>query len=73
MIARCHGIFNLVHVGHIRYLQKAKALGDTFVVTLAPAPYVKRGPHRPVPREELRADALGCIACVGLWLLSEFS
>jgi len=35
-IVHCHGVFDLMHIGHIRHFQNAKALGDVLIVTVTP-------------------------------------
>lgn len=63
-IVHCHGVFDLLHLGHIRHFQKAKAFGDILVVTLTPDHYVNKGPHRPAFSQDLRAEALAALADV---------
>ena len=63
-IILCHGVFDLLHIGHIRYLRQAKDLGDVLVVTLTPDRFVDKGPHRPAFSETLRAEALASLDCV---------
>lgn len=63
-IVLCHGVFDLLHIGHIRYLKRAKELGDVLVVTITPDKYVNKGPHRPAFSEDLRAEALASLECV---------
>ncbi len=63
-IVLCHGVFDLVHIGHIRYLQKARQLGDILAVTITPDALVNKGPHRPVFEQALRAEALAALDCV---------
>jgi len=63
-VVHCHGVFDLLHVGHIRHLRQAKALGDVLVVTLTPDRYVNKGPTRPAFKENLRAEALAALDCV---------
>jgi rfaE bifunctional protein nucleotidyltransferase chain/domain len=63
-IVHCHGVFDLVHIGHIRYLQKARRLGDVLAVTITPDELVNKGPHRPVFEQSLRAEALAALDCV---------
>ena len=53
-IVLCHGIFDLVHIGHIRYLQAAKKMGDILVVTITPDRFVAQGPGRPAFPDRLR-------------------
>ena len=63
-IVHCHGVFDLLHIGHIRYLQTARNLGDLLVVTLTPDEFVNKGPHRPAFGQDLRVDALAALDCV---------
>lgn len=63
-VVHCHGVFDLLHIGHIRHLQAARRLGDSLVVTLTPDRYVNKGPHRPAFPERLRAEALASLECV---------
>ncbi len=63
-VAHCHGVFDLLHIGHIRHFQKARAMGDMLVVTLTSDRYVNKGPHRPSFNENLRAEALASLDCV---------
>lgn len=61
-----NGCFDILHVGHIRYLQQAQSLGDCLVVGLNSDASVKRlkGPTRPVQTELDRAEILASLACV---------
>ena len=61
-----NGIFDLLHTGHLYYLQKARALGDALIVALNSDASTKalKGPARPVQSEIQRAYALGALACV---------
>ncbi len=63
-IVHCHGVFDLLHIGHIRHLEKARALGDLLVVTVTPDPFVNKGPHRPAFSHQLRAEALAALGFV---------
>ena len=60
----CHGVFDLLHIGHIRYFEEAKRLGDILVVTVTPDRYVNKGPHRPAFPERLRSEAIAALECV---------
>lgn len=71
-VVHCHGVFDLLHIGHIRYLQKASTLGDILVVTVTPDRHVNKGPHRPVFEETLRADAVAAIDCVDYVAVNEW-
>jgi len=61
-----NGCFDLLHVGHVRYLQEAKRLGDLLVVGVNSDASVRRlkGPTRPVQLEEDRAEILAALGCV---------
>ena len=61
-----NGVFDLLHTGHLYYLQQARELGDALVIALNADASVRvlKGPSRPVQSEEQRAYALGALACV---------
>lgn len=63
-VVLCHGVFDLLHVGHVRHLQAAKRFGGLLVVTVTPDRYVFKGPGRPVICEADRAEMLAALACV---------
>lgn len=63
-VVLCHGTFDLMHTGHIRYLQRAREEGDILLVTVTGDAYVNKGPGRPVFNEQLRAENLAALACV---------
>jgi len=67
----CHGVFDLLHVGHISYLQRAKALGDTLIVTVTTDKFVNKGPHRPAFDERLRAAGIAALECVDYVALND--
>ena len=61
-----NGCFDLLHVGHVRYLQEAKALGDILVVGANSDASVRilKGPTRPVQNENDRAEILAALGAV---------
>jgi rfaE bifunctional protein nucleotidyltransferase chain/domain len=63
-IVQCHGVFDLLHVGHIRHFEQAKKLGDVLVVTLTPDRFVNKGVGRPAFPEALRAEVIASLDCV---------
>ena len=63
-IIHCHGVFDLLHVGHIKHLEKAKKLGDKLVVTITSDKYVNKGPGRPVFNQSLRSEAIAALETV---------
>src|SRR6266516_4179569 len=71
-IVHCHGVFDLLHIGHIKHLEAARDLGDVLVVTITPDRFVNKGPHRPAFPERLRAEALASLACVDFVAVNEW-
>ncbi len=63
-VVLCHGTFDLMHAGHIRHLQQARAAGDVLLVTVTADAYVNKGPGRPVFSDTLRVETLAALACV---------
>lgn len=61
-----NGVFDLLHPGHVRYLQQARALGDALVVGLNSDDSVRRnkGPERPITPAVERAEILAALECV---------
>src|ERR1700730_16633547 len=61
-----NGCFDLLHVGHVRYLQAARALGDALLVAVNGDGSVRalKGPTRPINSEQDRAEVLGALECV---------
>lgn len=60
-IVHCHGVFDLLHIGHVRHFEQARKLGDVLVVTLTPDRYVNKGSGRPAFTESLRAEFLASL------------
>jgi D-glycero-beta-D-manno-heptose 1-phosphate adenylyltransferase len=65
-VVLANGCFDLLHVGHIRYLQGARELGDALIVGLNSDESVRRlkGPQRPLMAEYERAEILAALTCV---------
>jgi len=62
-----NGCFDILHVGHIKYLQKAKELGDILIlgVNADDSPYLEsKGPGRPILKQDERAELLSAIGCI---------
>jgi rfaE bifunctional protein nucleotidyltransferase chain/domain len=61
-----NGVFDLLHPGHVRYLQHARSLGDALIVGINSDRSVRavKGPHRPINPEAERAEILAALACV---------
>ena len=67
-IVATNGCFDLLHVGHVRYLQAARALGDFLIVGLNGDRSVNelKGAGRPITSQRDRAEILAALACVDL-------
>lgn len=60
-IVLCHGVFDLIHPGHIRYFQSAKEHGDILIVAIPADSFVRKGPGLPIFHHDLRAEVLNAI------------
>ena len=63
-IVHCHGVFDLLHIGHIRHFEQARKFGDVLVVTITADPFVRKGPFRPAFPQHLRAETLAALGVV---------
>ncbi len=70
-VVATNGCFDLLHYGHVDYLQRAKALGDLLVVGLNSDASVRRlkGPSRPLVQARHRAGVIAALACVDVVII----
>lgn len=70
-IALANGVFDLLHVGHVRYLQGARALADVLVVAVNSDASTRayKGPGRPIIPEHERAELVAALACTDFVVL----
>ena len=68
MIVFTNGCFDLLHVGHVRYLNAARALGDALIVGINSDESVRslKGANRPVNNQRDRAEIVAALECVDL-------
>lgn len=71
-IVLCHGVFDLVHPGHVLHFKAAREFGDLLVVTVTPDRYVNKGPGRPVFNEQLRAETLAALEYIDYVAINEW-
>lgn len=74
-IVTTNGCFDILHVGHVRYLQKTKTFADKMIVCLNSDISVKKikGPDRPINNENDRAEILCALECVDYVVLFDES
>ena len=70
-IVQCHGVFDLMHPGHVRHFEAARAEGDVLVVTVTPDRFVNKGPGRPVFNERLRSESVAALGSVAFVAVTE--
>ena len=65
-IVTTNGVFDILHIGHIKYLQEAKKLGDVLIVAINSDVSTKqiKGPKRPLNNENDRSEAIAALECV---------
>jgi rfaE bifunctional protein nucleotidyltransferase chain/domain len=66
-----NGCFDILHIGHARYLYRAREMGDFLIVAVNSDRSVKsiKGPERPIINENERAEMLAALGCVDLTLI----
>ena len=57
-IVLCHGVFDLVHLGHLKHFKKAKSFGDFLIVSITKDEFIKKGPGRPIFNHSDRLEYL---------------
>jgi rfaE bifunctional protein nucleotidyltransferase chain/domain len=63
-VVLCHGVFDLLHIGHIRHLESARRRGSILIVTITADSKVNKGPDRPVFEQGLRAEMIAALSFV---------
>jgi rfaE bifunctional protein kinase chain/domain/rfaE bifunctional protein nucleotidyltransferase chain/domain len=72
-IIHCHGVFDLLHPGHIDYFKEAKQLGDILIVSITADNYVNKGPYKPVFKQNLRALSLANLELIDYVIINNQS
>lgn len=60
-VVLAHGIFDLLHYGHMRYLEQSKALGDLLIVSVVADKFVQKGPGKPVYNQNVRLCSIAAL------------
>ena len=72
-MVHCHGVFDLLHIGHIKHFEEAKSFGDALVVTITPDEFVNKGPNRPAFTTTLRLEALAGLESIDFIAANKWS
>lgn len=70
-VCHCHGCFDLVHYGHIKFFEASKSYGDVLIVTVTPDRFIKKGPGRPAFDEKKRLRFLSELECIDFVALND--
>jgi rfaE bifunctional protein kinase chain/domain/rfaE bifunctional protein nucleotidyltransferase chain/domain len=70
-VVQCHGVFDLLHPGHIAHFEEARAHGDLLIVSVTSDEFVNKGPGRPILSAELRATMLAALQVIDYVLISK--
>lgn len=63
-IVHCHGVFDVLHPGHVDHLEEARAMGDFLIVSVTSDSFVNKGPGRPIHSVSLRLKMLASLESV---------
>ena len=63
-VVHCHGVFDLLHIGHIRHFEEARRHGDILIVTVTPDQFVNKGTNRPAFTGALRVESIAALDAV---------
>ncbi len=70
-VALCHGVFDLLHLGHIKYFKASKKMADLLVVSITNDQFVNKGPGRPIFNINQRTEMLNNISVIDYILVSD--
>ena len=70
-IVMCHGVFDLLHYGHIHHFNESKKLGDTLIVSITSSKFVNKGPGRPYFDNTIRAKSLEALKSIDYVFINE--
>jgi len=64
VVVLANGVFDIFHIGHLRYLQECRAMGDVLVVSVTSNPHVNKGQNRPMFDAFERSEIIRALAIV---------
>ena len=71
-IVMCHGVFDILHIGHIKHFEEAKKYGELLVVGITTDNFINKGPNRPFFKLNQRAEAIESLSVVDYVIVSNF-
>ena len=71
-IIHCHGVFDLVHPGHLRHFSFCKSKADLLVVSLTADKFITKGNYRPFVPQQLRAENLAALEIVDYVIIDSY-
>ena len=71
-IVLCHGVFDLLHIGHIKHFEEARKNGDILIVSITEDRFVNKGPNRPHFNTTLRSEAIAALELIDYVFISKF-
>ena len=71
-IVHCHGVFDVLHAGHLAYFESAKKFGDHLVVTITADQFVNKGPGRPYFNGSVRSKMIAALEVVDFVCISPY-
>jgi rfaE bifunctional protein nucleotidyltransferase chain/domain len=72
-VALCHGVFDLLHPGHVQHFKVARKLGQLLIVSITGDSYVNKGPGRPIFKQDIRAQTIAALQDVDFVIICEQS
>ena len=70
-IVHCHGVFDVVHIGHLKHFKEAKKKGDKLIVTITSDRFVNKGSGRPIFKQNKRIEFVSQLTCIDYVCLSD--
>ena len=70
-IVCCHGVFDLLHIGHLKHFKSAKKYGDILIVSVTPDEFIQKGFDRPYFNSEQRMEGLASIEVIDFVVLNK--
>lgn len=70
-IALCHGVFDLLHPGHVQHFKAARNLAQLLIVSITADTYVNKGPGRPIFNQDIRSRTIAALQDVDFVIICE--